>query len=141
MLRRSPALALVLILACSAFAEVKDLKSRADSSSGSDKAKYAAEYAEHAVHEADILLANGKDAEGTAMLQDVGTYGKMAADVSMQSRKREKNTEITLRKILKRLADIKNAQPFEQQAEVQKVIDQVQASHDSLLDFMFQKGH
>ena len=141
MLRHAPLLALVLLLAGSVFAQVKDLKSRADSSSGSDKAKYAAEYAEQATHDADKLFAEGKDADGSAKLQDVVTYGKMAADVSMQSHKREKNTEITLRKILKRLADIKNAQPFEQQAEVQKVIDQVQASHDALLDFMFQKGH
>lgn len=132
---------MVLLIAGGVFAEVKDLKARADASSGSDKAKYAAAYAEHAVHEADILLANGKDAEGAAKLQDVATYGKMAADVAMQAHKREKNTEITLRIILKRLADIKNAQPFEQQADVQKVIDQVQVSHDALLDFMFQKGH
>ena len=132
---------MVLLIAGGVFAEVKDLKARADASSGSDKAKYAAEYAEHAVHEADIFLANGKDAEGSAKLQDVATYGKMAADIAMQTRKREKNTEITLRIILKRLADIKNAQPFEQQADVQKVIDQVQVSHDALLDFMFQKGH
>ena len=139
--RRASLLALLLLLSGSVFAQVKDLKARADASSGSDKAKYAAEYAEHAVHEADIFFANGKDADGSAKLQDVATYGKLAADVAMQTRKREKNTEISLRIILKRLADIKNAQPFEQQAEVQKIIDQVQGAHDALLDSMFQKGH
>ena len=142
MLRPLPLVALVLLVTVGVFAEQKpDLKARADQSIGSDKAKYAAEYTEKATHEADKSFADGKDADASALLQDVAVYGKMAADASMQSHKREKNTEISLRKVLKQLNDIKNARPFEQQAEVQKVIESVQATHDALLEFMFQKGH
>jgi hypothetical protein len=142
MLRRLLLVALTLFLSLGLFADQKpDLKARADHSSGADQAKYAAEYAEQATRDADKDFAEGKDEEAFAQLKDVAIYGKMASDTSMQFRKREKNTEITLRKMLKQLNDIKNARPFEQQAEVQKVIDAVQATHDALLEFMFQKGH
>jgi hypothetical protein len=142
MLRLVSLLALVVCLTFSVFAEQKpDLRTRADQSSGGDKAKYAAEYTEQATKEADKAFADGNDSDGTARLQDVATYGKMAADASMTAHKREKNTEIALRKVLKHLNDIKNARPFEEQSQVQKVIDTIQAAHDSLLDFMFQKGH
>jgi hypothetical protein len=142
MLPRRLLTALVFFLALGVFAEQKPgLKARADESTGSDKARYAAEYTEQATHEADKAFADGKDADAASRLQDIATYGKMAADASIQSHKREKNTEIALRKVLKHLNDIKNARPFEQQAEVQQVIDAVQAAHDSLLDSMFQKGH
>jgi SpoVK/Ycf46/Vps4 family AAA+-type ATPase len=140
MLRRFALVVAVLFLALSAFAQ-KDLKSRADAASGGERAKLAVEYTEEAAKAADKAFNDGKDDEGSAKLKEVAQYAKVAADASMQSGKREKDTEIKLRKVLKRLVEVKQAQPFEQQAEVQKVIDAVQAAHDALLESMFKKNH
>jgi hypothetical protein len=135
-------LALVVALFFFAFPVLaqKDLKSRADAASGGERAKLAVEYSQEVAKAADKAFNDGKDEEGAADLNQVAQYAKLAADASMQSGKREKDTEIKLRKLLKRLVEIKHARPFDQQADVQKIIDAVQAAHDDLLDALFKKN-
>lgn len=130
----------VLFLSLPALAQ-KDLKSRADAATGADKAKLALEYTEQATTNADKAFKAGKDDEGAAALKDVTIYAKMASDASMESGKREKETEINLRKIVNHLVDIKNARPYDQQDAVQQIIDTVDTARNNLLEFMFKKNH
>lgn len=140
MTRRLIPVVLALTFAASAFAQ-KDLKSRADTATGGEKAKLCVEYTEEAAKAADKAFQDGKDEESSAHLKEVVQYAKAAAEASMQSHKREKETEIGLRKVLKRLMEVKNARPVDQQGEVQETINAVLVAHDSLLDSMFKKTH
>ncbi len=140
MTRRLIPVVLALTVAVTAFAQ-KDLKSRADAATGAEKAKLSVEFTEDAAKAADKAFQDGKDEEGSAHLKEVVQYAKVASDSSMQAHKREKETEIGLRKVLKRLMEVKNARPVDQQDEVQKTIDAVLVVHDSLLDSMFKKTH
>jgi hypothetical protein len=138
-MNRRAALVLVLLsLAVVAFGQ-KDLKTRADSATGGDKVKYAAEYAEATTKAADKAFQDGNDAQGSGDLKDVEKYAVMASEMSIQSGKRQKQTEITLRKIVNHLADIKNARPFEMQDEVKTTMDAVDKARNNLLDSMFTK--
>ena len=130
----------LLFLSLSAIAQ-NDTKSKADSTTGGDKAKFALEYAEQATKAADTAFKQGKDDEATARLKDIAQYAKISSDAAMESGKREKETEINLRKIVNRLVDIKNARPYDQQDSVQQVIDAVDTSRNNLLEEMFKRKH
>ncbi len=137
MIRRTAALVL-LFTAMPAFAQ-QDLKSRADTASGADKAKFAVEYAEQSAKAADKAFQEGKDAEGYAGLKEIVKYAKVASEASIQTGKHEKATEITLRKIAYQLAQVKNALPVDEQPQVQQTIDEVDKARSSLLEAMFDK--
>lgn len=137
MIRRATLL-LLLSAAIPAFAQ-NDVKSRADAATGSDKVKFAVEYAEQATKAADKAFQEGKDEEGSAALKEIVKYSKVASDTSIQTGRREKTTEITLRKIAYQLAQVKNARPVEEQGEVQHIIDEVDKARSSLLEAMFEK--
>ncbi len=140
MTRRVALIVAMLFLALSAVAQ-NDTKSKADSASGADKAKYALEYTEQATKAADTAFKQGKDDEGSVRLKEIGQYAKMSSDAAMESGKREKETEITLRKVVNRLVDIKNARPYDQQDAVQQIIDAVDTARNNLLEEMFKKKH
>jgi hypothetical protein len=139
MTRRPILVVAVLTVALSAFAQ-PDLKSRVEAATGAEKAKLAVEFTEQATKAADRAFKDDKDDEGSADLKAITEYARIASDASVQARKREKETEIGLRKVLKHLVDIKNARPVDQQDEVQKTINAVLVVHDKLLDSMFQKN-
>ncbi|HEY3926928.1 MAG TPA: hypothetical protein VGL89_01020 [Candidatus Koribacter sp.] len=133
-------LATSTLLAAAAPAQI-DWKARIASSNGTDKIKNALYFADLQTKAADQAYKDGKDQQGLADLQDVNEYTKVAADTSQQLGKHEKSTEIEIRKIAKRLLDIKQSVDFEEQDGVQRVLDSVQTTHDQLLDFMFKKKH
>lgn len=130
----------LLFLALSAVAQ-NDLKTKADSANGADKAKFALDYAEQATKDADHAFKSGKDDDGATRLKEIAQYSKMASDAAMESGKREKETEINLRKIVNRLVDVKNARPYDQQDAVQQVIDAVDMARNNLLEEMFKRKH
>lgn len=130
----------VLFLALSAVAQ-NDLKAKADSATGGEKAKLALDYAEQETKAADAAFKAGKDADGSAALKEVAQYAKVASDAAVESNKREKETEISLRKIVNHLVDVKNARPYAEQDEVQKAMDAVDDARNNLLEAMFKKKH
>ena len=116
----------------------KDLKTRADAA-GADRVKYATEYAEATAKAADKAFQDGKDEEGSAELKEVEKYAIIASETSIQTGKRQKQTEISLRKIVNHLVNIKNARPFDMQDEVKKTMEAVDKARNNLLDSMFKK--
>lgn len=132
--------AAILLVSLAVFAQ-KDSKSRADSATGADKAKFALEYTEQSAKAADKAFKDGKDAEGSAALKDVQQYAKIASDAAMESGKHDKDVEINLRKVVNHLVEVKNARPYEQQGEVQQTIDAVDNARNALLEFMFKRKH
>jgi hypothetical protein len=133
------ALVVVLFSLSVAVFGQNDLKTRADGASGADKVKYATEYAEAITKATDKAFQDGKDEEASADLKEVEKYAVLASETSIQTGKRQKQTEISLRKIVNHLSEIKNARPLDSQDEVKKTLDAVDKARNNLLDAMFTK--
>src|SRR6267143_1020582 len=80
----------------------------------------------------DKLYATDETEKARAALDDVASFSEQARDNSIQSRKRQKQTEIAVRKMVRKLADIKRAVSHEEQVPVQAAIDRLQRVRDDL---------
>ena len=104
-----------------------------------DRGNIALEIAERQVAAADRLFKDGKADEAQAAVKDVVTYSGQAGEAAGQSGHRIKNTEIALRKMAHRLADIKRSVAFDDQAPIQSAIDSLEKTRTDLLNKMFGK--
>lgn len=139
---RSLCALLLLLLATVAFAAKltpEQMKARADSARGGDKAKHAIAYAHHCAVAAAQHYADGRYEEAHEQLQQLMQYGEMAANASLGSGKRVKQTEIGLRELLSRLTDLKRAVEFDEQAAVQQAMDSVETHRNQLIERLFGK--
>ncbi len=114
-----------------------DLKSRADASSGGEKAKLSLEYAHLQLETADKSFTDGKVDAAQAEVQEALQYIQKAADASISSGKRLKQTEIELRKLEKRMRDIAQSLNVEDRPPVNKGVDQIEQIRANLLARMF----
>lgn len=85
-----------------------------------------------------MYIAGDSD-KAKASLADVVAYAELARDYAIQSRKREKQSEIALRKMVRKLTDMSHAVSHEDQAQIQNTIDRLQKVRDDLLVAMFPK--
>jgi len=72
-------------------------------------------------------------------VKDIVTYSEKAADTSIRSGKRLKNTEIALRKITTRLRDLQRTVSFDDQATLKTAADRLEDLRTNLLSRMFSK--
>lgn len=137
---------LAILLSCSLAVWAKkeetleDLKSRAETTNLEERAGICVRIAEEQVKAADKLFTEGKAEEGRAALQDVITYSEKARDAATQSGKKLKATEIAVRKMARKLHDVKRTVAFEDQAPIQEAIDHLERVRTDLLAKMFGKG-
>ena len=88
---------------------------------------------------ADQFYHAGNAEAGNASLQDVVTFSKKATVASIETGKRLKNTEITLRKMVEKFHDLKRTVAFEDQAPIQQTMDELEKMRTDLLSAMFGK--
>ncbi len=88
----------------------------------------------------DRQYAAGENEKARASLADVVAFAEQARDYSIQSRKHQKQTEISVRTMVRKLGDLKHAVPRDDQPEVQNAIDRLERVRDDLLLAMFPKG-
>ena len=143
----SKALVILAILLSSSLAvwakkeeTLEELKSRAETTNLEERTGVCVRIAEEQVKAADKLFTEGKAEEGRAALQDVITYSEKARDAATQSGKKLKATEIAVRKMARKLHDIKRTVAFEDQAPIQEAIDHLERVRTDLLAKMFGKG-
>jgi hypothetical protein len=142
---RTWGLILVLILAVATSwavpnqASVDELKARVANARPEDRGNLCLQIAERQVAAADKLFTDGKIEEGQAALQDVVSYSQQAGEAAGKSGKHVKNTEIALRKMARRLTDIKHTLASQDQAPVQAAIDTLEKARTDLLNHMFSK--
>lgn len=110
-----------------------DLKARADSSHGGEKAKLSLEYARVQLEAADKLFTNGDADQGQADIQEVVAYSRKAADAASSSGKHLKETEIKLRKLADRMHDIGETLAFEDRQPVRLAVEQLQQIRSDLM--------
>jgi NADH dehydrogenase/NADH:ubiquinone oxidoreductase subunit G len=120
-------------------ATVEELKARLTSARAGDRIQLCIEIAEQQLEAADKFYLTDETEKARTALDDVASFAEQARDSSIQLHKRQKQTEIAVRKMVRKLFDIKRAVNHEEQAPVQAAIDRLQRVRDDLLAAMFPK--
>ena len=67
-------------------------------------------------------------------------YSELARDYAVQSHKHQKQTEIAVRNMTRRLTDIEHLVTHDEEGPIQAAINRLQRVRDDLLMAMFPKG-
>jgi hypothetical protein len=121
-------------------ATVEALKARLSSASVGDRPHLCLQIAQQQLVLTDKQYAAGESEKARASLADVVAYAELARDYSIKSRKHQKQTEISVRTMVRKLGDLKHAVSRDEQPEVQSAVDRLERVRDDLLLAMFPKG-
>ena len=141
-MRKYIILFLVLASSLAAFSDeetVPELVTRADAAPLDQQPELYTKLAERQLKNADHFYDQGKVDEAEPCVRDVVAYSEKAADTSIRSGKRLKNTEIALRKITTRLRDLQRTVSFDDQATLKTAADRLEDLRTNLLSRMFSK--
>lgn len=141
----SNALRLIIILvAASAIARtdptVEELKARVSAANVAEKAKICLEIAEKQLTETDKEYTADNIEKAQTSLVDVVSYSELARDYSIQSHKHQKQTEIAIRSMTRKLNDLLHVVGREEQGPLKDAISHLERVRDDLLVAMFPKG-
>jgi hypothetical protein len=119
---------------------IEELKARVADASIADRPVLCIHISELQLDAADRFYVAGDSEKAQAALADVVAFSELARDYSIQSHKHEKPSEIAIRKMARKLDDMKHTVSHEDQAQVQNTSDRLQRIRDDLLAAMFPKG-
>lgn len=119
---------------------VQELKDRVAGASGGERSALCIEIAERELEAAHRLYAADDVDKAQASLVDVAAFSEQARDYAIQSHKREKQSEIAIRKMTRKLENLKHSVAREDQKTIQETIDHLQRVRDDLLTAMFPNG-
>jgi len=119
---------------------VEELKARLSSTGIGYRPHLCVQIAEQQLAAADKLYAGGEVEKAQAALSDVVAYSELARDYAIQSHKREKQTEIAVRGMIRKLTEIVHSLGQADQPPVRDAISRLQHVRDDLLAAMFPKG-
>lgn len=134
----------VVLLAALAWASdkpesIESLKLRADQAQPKDQVELFIRIAELQVDALDKAYNGGTVREAQTALADVVAYGVKAAQVSGESGKRMKQTEIAMRKISGRLEAIRKTLDLDDRPPLADAIQKLETARSELLNRMFRK--
>jgi hypothetical protein len=132
-------LAAVFAHASKAEPTVEELKAKISTIKTDDRPPLCIQVSEMQLAAAKRSYGMGDSEQAKAALGDVVAFSEAARDYSIQSRKHEKQTEIAIRKMIRKLADLKHTVSHEEEAEVQSTMDRLERVRDDLLTAMFPK--
>lgn len=119
--------------------QVDRVRASADTTSGEECTKICMDAARQSADLANQYFTDGSVEAAQAMMKESARFAEKAAKSSVESRKREKQTEIALRKLSKHIQDIKETLNFEDRPAVQEVMDRIEAARSVVLEGMFGK--
>jgi hypothetical protein len=119
---------------------VEELKGRLASASIRDRPHLCVQIAEKQLAEADKSYAASEFEKGQAGLTDVVAFSELARDYAVQSHKHQKDTEIAVRNMTRKLNDLLHSLGGSDQGPVRDAINRLQRVRDDLLASMFPKG-
>jgi hypothetical protein len=119
---------------------VDELKARLSSLSIGDRPHLCVQIAKKQLAEADKFYVAADIEKGQAALTDVVAYSELARDYAIQSHKYQKQSEIAVRVMTRKLTEILHSLGHDDQAPVQDAINRMQRVRDDLLKAMFPKG-
>ncbi len=145
--RRMVALALVCsmlavpsVLVASEQPTIEELKARVANARIPDRPALCIQISERQLDAGKRFYIAGDIEKAQAALTDVVAFSELARDYSIQSHKHEKQSEIAIRKMVHKLANMKHTVSHEDQEQVQATIDRLQRVDDDLLAAIFPKG-
>jgi hypothetical protein len=119
---------------------IEELKGRVANASTSERPVLCIHISERQLDAADKFYVAGDSEQGKAALVDVIAFSELARDYAIQSHKHEKPSEIAIRKMTRKLANMKHTAAHEDQDQIQTTIDRLEQIRDDLLGAMFPKG-
>lgn len=119
---------------------VEELKARVARTNVGDRPPLCLHIAEKQVEAARKFYSSGESEKAQAALDDVITFAEMDRDSAIQSHKHEKQSEIAIRKMVRKLDDMKHTVSRDDQERLQRTIDRLQQFRDDLLAAMFPGG-
>jgi hypothetical protein len=119
---------------------VEELKARLSSSPIGDRPHLCLQIAQQQLALTGKQYAAEENEKARASLTDVVAYAELARDYSIQSHKYQKQTEISVRTMVRKLGDLKHTVPHDEQPAVQNAIERLERVRDDLLLAMFPKG-
>jgi hypothetical protein len=119
---------------------IEELKARVSAANVGDKAKICLEIAEMQLNAADKQYTADDIEKAQASLTDVVAFSELARDYSLQSHKHQKQTEIAIRSMTRKLNDLLHVVGREEQAPLKEAIKHLERVRDDLLLAMFPKG-
>jgi polyhydroxyalkanoate synthesis regulator phasin len=131
---------LLLSLSFAAGAEQKtvdQLKTEAEHAEPGQQGRLYAEIAEKLVAVADKQFTDGESVKGHATVQEILQYATKAHDLTIQTRKKMKETEKSLRDCHRRLENMKRTLAAEDRPRVEAVEKQLEKLTEEVLESMF----
>ena len=119
---------------------IEAMKARVSLASIGERPHLCVQIAEHQLAEADKFYTASDVDQAQTKLTDVVAYSELARDYSIQSHKYQKQTEIAVRVMTRKLTEVMHALGHDDQAPVQDAINRLQRVRDDLLASMFKKG-
>lgn len=119
---------------------VEELKARIAAANTGDRVHLCVQVAEIQLTEADKLYASGEVEKGQTALTDVASFSELARDYSIESKKHQKQTEIAIRGMTRKLNSLAHTLGHDDQAAVKDAINRLERVRDDLLLSMFPKG-
>jgi hypothetical protein len=124
----------------SAQLSIEDLKAKVASEPVGNRPRLCVEIAKRQLEAADKLYAADDTEKAQPALNDVVTFSEQARDYAIQSRKYQKQTEIAVRGMARKLTDLMRSLPHDEQAPLQDAIKRLQRVRDDLIAAMFPAG-
>jgi hypothetical protein len=119
---------------------VEELKARVSSLKVGDRPHLCVQIAQKQLAEADKFYAGAEVEKGQAALVDVVAYSELARDYAIQSHKYQKQSEIAVRAMARKLTEMMHSLGGDEQAPVRDAVNRLQRVRDDLLMAMFPKG-
>ena len=119
---------------------LQELEAKAEAARPEDRPQLYVEIAERQLGAASESYKTGEVEKAREAVNDIVLYSGKARDASIQSGKKLKNTEISVRKMALKLRDLRRTLNFEEQAPVEAAADQLESIRSELLAHMFSKG-
>lgn len=116
------------------------MKAKLSSTALGDRPRLCLQIAERQLAETDKLYAASDVENAQTALTDVVAYSELARDYAIQSHKYQKQTEIAVRAMARRLTEVMHALAHDDQAPAREAINRLQRVRDDLLAAMFKKG-
>lgn len=120
---------------------VAGLKARISSANAAEKPHLCVQLAQMQLNQADKLYAAGEPDQAQAALTDVVAYSELARDYSIQSHKYQKQSEIAVRAMTRKLTDILHTLGQQDQGAVKEAMNRLNRVRDDLLAAMFKRGN
>jgi hypothetical protein len=136
---------MVLLLAplvCAALSDepLEQLKAKAATSPRREQGVLYAQVAREEVELANQHFTDGNVEQGHAAVRDAVGYAAKARDAACDSRKKLKQTEMSIGKTARRLSDIGKTLALDDRPAVEQAVKELQHIQDQLLDAMFGEG-